>query len=184
MVRSYTPTAIVRSIYRPLICLILQGAKQVSVGMETYVFAAGQSALISADMPAMSRITRASRAEPYLAVAVDLDLAVLLDLTGLMGRGDDAASVPPVLVDDTDAAVADCALRLVRLLDRPEAIPLLHPSISRELHYWLLAGRHGRVIQGLASPAAGRSASRRPWPCCGASSIGRSGWSAWPRPPA
>ncbi len=56
------------------------------------------------------------------------------------------------MVEDTDEAVADCALRLVRLLDRADAIPVLQPAISRELHYWLLAGRHGRAVRGLTCP--------------------------------
>jgi AraC-like DNA-binding protein len=159
MMRAYAPTGIMKSIYKPLVCLILQGAKQVTAGQDTYTFAAGQSALVSADVPIVSRITRASRAEPYLALAIELDMAVLLDLSTQLG-GSSAAmtAVPAVLVDDTDAAVADCALRLMRLLDRAEAIPVLHPAITRELHYWLLAGRHGRAVRGLARP--GGSAQR------------------------
>ena len=42
MTRAYEPTGIAKSIYKPLVCLILQGAKQVSVGPDTYEFAAGQ----------------------------------------------------------------------------------------------------------------------------------------------
>lgn len=153
MMRAFAPTGIVKSIYKPLVCLILQGAKQVTVGPGTYDFAAGQSAIVSADVPAVSRITRASRTEPYLALAIELDTAVLLDLAAqLSGPGSPGPAAPAVLVDDTDAEVADCALRLVRLLDRPEAIPLLRPSIGRELHYWLLAGRHGRAVRGFARP--------------------------------
>ena len=151
LMRAYAPTGIMKSIYKPLVCLILQGAKRVMVGQGTYDFAAGQSAIVSADVPVVSRITQASRAEPYLALAIELDTTVLLDLSAQIGGPNDAgAAIPAVLIDDTDAAVADCALRLVRLLDRTEAIPLLQPSIVRELHYWLLAGRHGRAVRGLA----------------------------------
>ncbi len=153
MMRAYAPTGMVKMIYKPLVCLILQGAKQVTVGPDSYEFAAGQSAIIGADVPAVSRITRASRAEPYLALAIELDMAVLLDLSAQIdGSSGPGPAAPAVLVDETDAAVADCALRLVRLLERPEAIPLLRPSIGRELHYWLLAGRHGRAVRGLARP--------------------------------
>lgn len=151
--RAFAPTGIVKSIYKPLVCLILQGAKHVTVGLDTYEFAAEQSAIVRADVPVVSRIVRASRAEPYLALAIELDMAVLLDLGAQLGGSDSPGpAAPAVLVDDTDAAVADCALRLVRLLDRTEAIPLLRPSIMRELHYWLLAGRHGRAVRGLARP--------------------------------
>ncbi len=153
MMRAYAPTPMVKMIYKPLVCLILQGAKQVTVGPDSYEFAAGQSAIISADVPAVSRITQASRAKPYVALAIELDMAVLLDLSAQIdGSSGPGPAAPPVLLDETDAAVADCALRLVRLLERPEAIPLLRPSIGRELHYWLLAGRHGQAVRALARP--------------------------------
>ena len=157
LMRAYTPTPITKAIFRPLVCLILQGSKQVLAGPDTYDFNAGQSAIIGADIPVMGRITRASRAEPYLALAVDLDLAMLLDLQaqigGPVGPGPGPATAS-VVVDDTDAAVADCALRLMRLLERPDAIPVLHGSILREVHYWLLTGRHAPVIRGLARPGS------------------------------
>ena len=149
--RAYAPTGLVRSIYKPLVCLVLQGTKQVTVGPDTHEFTAGKSAIVTAHVPVISRITQASRAEPYLALAMELDAAILLDLAGQMpGKPGDSPGV--VLVDDTDAAVADCALRLVLLLGRPEAIPVLRPSIMRELHYWLLQGRHKAAIRDLARP--------------------------------
>jgi len=153
MMRAYAPTGIMRSIYKPLICLILQGAKQVTVGTDTYSFAAGQSAIVSADVPVVSRITQASRAEPYLAVAVDLDMSLLLDLSAQMSGANKAGAAHPVVfMEDTDAAAIDCAVRLVKLLERPEAIPTLRPLIVRELYYWLLTGRHGRFVCDLAFP--------------------------------
>jgi AraC-like DNA-binding protein len=63
-----------------------------------------------------------------------------------------ARDAPRLFLDDTDETVADCALRLMRLLDRPEAIPVLRPAILKELHYWLLAGRHGDALRRLALP--------------------------------
>ena len=46
-------------------------------------------------------------------------------------------------VTDLDGPMADCALRMVRLLETPKAIPLLYPSMMRELCYWLLTGPNG-----------------------------------------
>jgi len=149
--RAYAPTGLVKSIYKPLVCLVLQGTKQVMVGPDTHEFTAGKSAIVTTHVPAVSRITRASRAEPYLALVVELDMATLLDLAGQV-RGKEGGSAAVVLVDDTDTAVVDCAQRLVCLLERPDAIPVLRPMIMRELHYWLLQGRHGAAIRGLAGP--------------------------------
>lgn len=47
----------------------------------------------------------------------------------------------------------DCTARLLRLIDQPEAIPLLRPGIARELHYWLVSGQHGHALRNLADPS-------------------------------
>ena len=160
MVRVSAPTGIVRAIYKPLLCLVLQGAKQVTVGEELHRFAAGQSLIVSVDLPILGRVVRASRAEPYLSLALELDMGVMREVMGQVaatagppGRRDPAPSRDPtVFVDETDEAVADCALRLVRLLGRPEAAAVLRPAIVTEMHYWLLAGRHGAALRRLALP--------------------------------
>ncbi len=58
----------------------------------------------------------------------------------------------PVRAERTDAEVANAALRLMHLLERPAAVPVLHVQLLREMHYWLLAGRHGPAIQRLGWP--------------------------------
>ena len=152
-VRATEPSGLLHAIAQPLVCLVLQGSKQVAMGAQTFEFSAGESLLITADVPTVSQITRASAAAPYLSIALELSLPVIADLSAQMGvvpRGDHA----PVHVDPTDAEVADVALRLMRLLERPEAVPLLHASLVRELHYWLLAGRHGAAIRRLGWPGS------------------------------
>lgn len=148
------PGGDLQSVYRPLVCLVLQGAKLMTVGREQQRVTAGQSVIVSADMPVVGRIVEANRGAPYLAVAVDLRPAELRAIAA--ARGGVPATLPsrPHTLSAADAAepVVECVSRLVRLIDRPEAIPLLQPGIMRELHYWLLAGRHGAALSGLADP--------------------------------
>jgi AraC-like DNA-binding protein len=160
MMCVHEPRAPLHSVYRPLVCLVLQGAKHMTVGSEARTFSAGQSVLVGADMPVVGRIVRATRDEPYLAVAVELETAVLRELAPTMGgvRPQRPAGMRALFVEDTEAAVLDCAMRLLRLVDRPEAAPLLRPGIVRELHYWLLSGRHGPSLRALVAP--GSHASR------------------------
>lgn len=148
------PRGEMHSTYRPLVCLILQGAKHMVVGNEEQVFVEGQSVIVSADMPVTGRIVQASQAEPYLAVAVELDMAILREVAAQFGtvRAQRRPETPPLLVTDTDAVALECATRLVRLIDRPDAVPIIHPGIMRELHYWLLSGRHGTALRALALP--------------------------------
>lgn len=150
------PRGDLHSVYRPLVCLVLQGAKLMTVGREQRIFSAGQTVIVGADMPVVGRIVQASRAEPYLAVAVELQLSVLAELTAHLGdvRSPSPSRTRTLFAEDTNAAVLDCARRLMRLLDRPEATPLLHDGIMRELHYWLLSGSHGEALRALADPTS------------------------------
>lgn len=150
-IRSVTPSGLDYAISRPLVCLILQGSKQVALGNRTFTLRPGDTLLITADVPTVSQITDASSDAPYMSLVLDLDPSVIADLSLQMGtppQSDDAA----VIVAPTDVEVADTALRLMRLLDRPDAVPMLHQSLIRELHYWLLTSPHGAAIRQLGWP--------------------------------
>lgn len=147
-IRSTTPSGLLHAISRPIACLVLQGRKQVATGTHSIEFGAGDSLLITADVPTVSQITRASAEEPYLSLVVDLDAALIAELAQQM-QGLPQTDWLALRSQPTDAEVSDAALRLMRLLDRPAAVPVLHGPIMRELHYWLLAGRHGAAIRRL-----------------------------------
>lgn len=151
LVRATEPSGLVHAVYRPLICLVLQGSKLVTMGTQAYAFAAGDSLLVTADVPTVSQITRASAAEPYLSLVFELDSAVIAELVVQM-EGEVGADSVPVRVHPSDSEVADAALRLMRLLDRPASVPVLGVQLVREMHYWLLAGRHGPAIRRLGWP--------------------------------
>lgn len=150
-VRATTPSDLIHDISRPLVCLVLQGSKHVTMGTQGFAFSAGQSLLITADVPTVSQITRASPAVPYLSLVLELDAAVISSLAAEMSAVQEADDAP-VRVDPTDDEVADAALRLMRLLDRPASLPVLGAQLVREMHYWLLAGRHGPAIRRLGWP--------------------------------
>lgn len=147
-VRATGTGGLKHDISRPMICLVVQGAKRVTMGTEAFDFAAGDSLLITADVPTVSQITRASIAAPYYSLVLELDPAVIGELAGQM-KAVQASNLVPVRVDQTDAEVADVAGRLMRLLDRPASVPVLQAQLVREMHYWLLAGRHGDAIRRL-----------------------------------
>ncbi|QBE63807.1 AraC family transcriptional regulator [Pseudoduganella lutea] len=150
-VRAFAPSGLQHAIAKPIVCLVVQGSKNVTMGATSVDFRAGESLLITADVPIASQITGASLAAPYLSLVMELDQAVIAELAVQMGQAPEGEHVP-VRVDTTDAEVADVALRLLRLLDRPAAVPVLHAQLVRELHYWLLAGRHGPALRRLGWP--------------------------------
>jgi AraC-like DNA-binding protein len=150
-VRATVPSDLVYAISRPLVALVVQGAKHVTLGTQGFAFSAGDSLLITADVPTISRITRASIAAPYYSIVLELDPAIIAELSVEM-KAVRASNDAPVRVDPTDAEIADAALRLMRLLDRPASVPVLQAQLVREMHYWLLEGRHGSAIRLLGWP--------------------------------
>jgi len=150
-VRATAPGELVYAICRPLVCLVVQGSKHVTMGPQSLSFSAGDSLIIAADLPTVSQITRASRAAPYLSLVLELDPALIAELMVQMA-GATATDGFAIRVEPTDAEVTEAALRLMRLLDRPAALPVLQAQLTREMHYWLLAGRHGAAIRRLGGP--------------------------------
>jgi hypothetical protein len=116
-VRATMPSELLHAIPRPLFCLVLQGSKHVTLGQQGTLYGAGDTLLITADVPTVSQITRASLAAPYLALVLELDAALVAALV-------DEGAAPGTVA--TDADVQDAALRIMRLLDRPAAVPVLH----------------------------------------------------------
>ena len=148
IVRETLPTTLQYAVSRPLVALVQQGRKQVSMGSSTFDLGTGASLLITADVPTVSRVTQASAGRPYVSVVIELNPAVVQELVVEIGSAPFATGTP-VLVEQTESEVADAALRLLRLLDRPTSRPILEAQIIREMHFWLLSGRHGGAIRNL-----------------------------------
>lgn len=157
ILRQLAPTNLQYAITKPLVALVLQGSKRVTMGCNTFDFGAGESLLITAEVPTVSQITKATLTAPYYSLVLELDPAVIEGLVVEMGTAPFALGAP-VTVDPTESEVAEAALRLLRLLDRPASLPILRDSLLRELHFWLLSGRHGGAIRelGIADSRARR----------------------------
>jgi AraC-like DNA-binding protein len=145
ILRSDHPKPPTHMISKPAMCIVAQGAKWASSGGDRLVYRAGQALVIGVETPSIGRVFEASPGAPCLVLVLELDVAQVrsvaeeLDepprVSGEPGRG--------VFVTDFEGPLADCALRLVRLLDTPKAIAALYPIIMREICYWLLTGPHG-----------------------------------------
>ena len=146
--RETAATPLNYAVNKPLVAMVLQGGKRVTVGGNTVDFGAGQSLLITAEVPTVSQITKAALSAPYYSLVLELDLALIEALVVEMGTAPFVVGAP-VRVESTETEVRDAAFRLLHLLDRPASVPMLQKQLMRELHFWLLAGRHGGSIRAL-----------------------------------
>lgn len=149
VVRQLCPGELQVAVQKPLIAICLQGRKRVTMGAASFDYGAGEALVITADVPTISQITEASAAAPYYALALELDPALLRALS--VEADLRAADAAPVRVQPADPDVIDAAVRLMRLIDRPAALPVLGEALLREAHYWLLTGKHGAAIRALGA---------------------------------
>jgi len=150
LLRATRPSELLYAISRPLAAIVVQGSKRVTMGARSFDFGAGDSLLITADVPTISQITRADLSHPYYSLVLDLDPAIVQELAVEMSMAEGDCGTP-VRVDATEPEVAATALRMLELLDRPTAVPVLKRQLVREMHYWLMAGRHGPAIRSLGA---------------------------------
>jgi AraC-like DNA-binding protein len=55
------------------------------------------------------------------------------------------------IVNNADAPLLDCAIRMTRLLDTPQDLPVLAPMVIREIYYRLLTGEQGEAVRQIAT---------------------------------
>ncbi|GAB3056860.1 AraC family transcriptional regulator [Sediminivirga luteola] len=185
--RWISETAVISSIERggvaefsttgTMLVLLVQGAKQMTVGEELHTYRAGQTLLTSVDLPTVGHFVGASRQTPALGFALMLRPALIADLlltpaagaaaggpaggsavtAGRAGsRGD--GTVRGLMIDDAAADLVEAVGRMVRLLERPADLGVLAPLVEREIVWLLLRGPRGEAVRqlGLADSTLSR----------------------------
>jgi len=145
--------------YEPALFVVAQGTKDMLLGDAVFTYSAGQYLVLSVGLPAVSRLTGASKTEPYLAMVITIDLPMIHDLMRQI-----AAAAPTIstrsdlglFIGTLDAAQSDAASRIAALLETPDALRVLYPSIVLELFYWLVTGPEGANVRRLVTPDGNR----------------------------
>lgn len=151
--RASAPLEPIHGVYKPSLCLIARGSKQVMLGESVYLYDSSHFLLVSVDLPVISQVAEATSEEPYLSLSLDLDpmqiSALVTDLSlprapssPILERG--------IAVGCMDALLSETVVRLLKLLDTPQHIPTLAPLIEREILYLLLASEQGAALRRMA----------------------------------
>jgi AraC-like DNA-binding protein len=153
MVQGAIPEHELAAVYEPMINLILQGGKTITVGDRSFHYDPATYFVMSIDLPAAGSVHAASTGEPYLSLGLMLDparIAMLLeDIAEAGGKygqsgGFAVAAVTPELLD--------AWVRMLRLMARPADIPALAPAFEREILYRVLQGPLGWMLRDIATP--------------------------------
>ncbi|UWQ77136.1 AraC family transcriptional regulator [Leisingera sp. M658] len=152
------PTRFEAIIYEPIMCLVLQGAKEAQLEDRSVRYGAGMSLIVSHALPVNAGVTDATPDQPYVSLALRLDLATARSLYDEIGVADgQEKAAHSMSVADSDAALIDAVGRLFRLSQNPVEVQALAPLVLREIHFRLLRAQHGGMLRQLLlheSPAS------------------------------
>jgi AraC-like DNA-binding protein len=150
--RRDEPTQTASAMYEPSICLTTQGGKRVMLGDDTYVYDAHHFLITSVDLPTVVQIIEASPDKPFLGLILKLDQR---EISQLMVD----SNLPPPRPQQSSRGMATGEVtvqlltafhRLIELLDEPRDIPILAPTIQREICYRLLVSDQGARLRQMA----------------------------------
>lgn len=149
--RFAAPTSQDATVYRPLLCIVLQGAKEVGTSTRTLRVADGQSLVVSQALPVVSRITEAAPDRPYVALVFPIDLNLLRGMAADVAPVRAASQHDPFSISlcPTDLEMEAAVLRYLGQCEREETRRLLAPITAREIHARLLLGPHAEPLRKL-----------------------------------
>lgn len=153
-VRESTVSTTLPGVSAPMLAIIVQGKKAALLGEETYRYDTAQYLILSVDLPISGFITEATPEQPYLGFKLDLgprQLGEIITAQTSVITSKKETSVRGFFVSTADVPLLDCALRLTKLLDTPQDIPMLAPMITKEIYYRLLMGEQCEAVRQIAT---------------------------------
>ncbi len=151
--REDGPTDPISAVYEPSVCMVVQGAKRVLLGNETYVYNEQQYLITSVDLPAFFQVIEASKEKPLLGLKLTFDIQevsrLLIDSNFPHHRAQRSAH--GMATSEITLPLLTAFQRLVDLLDEAQDIQMLAPIIQKEIVYLLLAGEQGARLRQIAA---------------------------------
>lgn len=145
LLRQHVATAFEATLYDPTLCLILQGRKEMTFAERTYRLGAGECALVSHDLPIVSRVGKV----PYLVVLLRIELDVLLSLYEDVNDLPAQTGAQALEVHRADSQLLDAIGRYIVLGESQADERVLGPMLLKEIHYRLLLSPLGHMLRSL-----------------------------------
>lgn len=153
MVRGKLPEHDLAAVYDPMVNLILQGTKTMTVGERTLHYDPATYFVMSVDLPAAGNVMATPSGEPYMAVSLTLDPALIGNLLADLTRmSETRAQMAAFSVAAVTPELLNAWLRMLQLMDRPADIAALAPAYEREILYRVLQGPQGWMLHDIATP--------------------------------
>jgi AraC-like DNA-binding protein len=158
LLRHDSTSSLEATLYGPVLCLILQGRKQLTIGEQTLSFGPGECLLVSHHLPVCSRITKA----PYLALVFEVNFAIIRKLYHEAAElALDSEPARAAVTHRADPGLLDALGRYLAIADSPADAKVLGPLVVKEIHYRLLVAPFGAMLRSLVRHDSNASAIAR-----------------------
>ncbi len=140
-------------INKPSIYIVVQGVKDVTVGEEHFRYGSPYYMVSSMDLPIIAEVHEASVLKPNLSLKIEFAHSSILELLSAdeLQMNIKKKSQRSLNVAKSDASMLDAVVRLVRLLDNQNDIPILSRLYTKEILYKVLHGEHGEALRQIVS---------------------------------
>jgi AraC-like DNA-binding protein len=146
IVASRVPTEPLGFVVEPAFALAVQGTKRAIINDKVFEYGAGQFLILSVDLPLTTHVVHASPNKPFLGFGLILKPAAIASLLLETGRSD-KTEARGIAVSGLTADLIDPVVRLLRLVDRPDDVPVLGPTIEREILWRLINSDQGATVR-------------------------------------
>lgn len=137
-------------VYRPSICIVAQGQKQIFLGEHSYSYDPNTYLINSLTLPIEAMVVGLSPQQEYLGLSLDVDVGMISDIILHMDQYQDRKKAPNQSRIISTAPLTEQLQhnfsRLVALTTNPMDRDVLCESIKREIFYEVLKGSQGGVL--------------------------------------
>lgn len=138
-------------VYKPSFCLVAQGEKEVWLAKDHYTYSPADYLVASVHLPVTTQDTDATPEVPYLGLRLEFTPSQILKVLHDSKLQSAPIESPKraMFVSHIEPSLMNAVIRLTRLLDHPEDIPMLAPLYTEEILYKVLQGPNGDILKGI-----------------------------------
>ena len=139
-------------VYEPMLHLVLQGSKTLSIGNKVLEYKTASYFVVPVDVPATGEVHASGPDLPYMAISLSLDPSIIVTLLEGDREGADVTKATCFSPMPAPVEMLDAWIRLMRLIDSPNEAAILAPMIEREILFRVLQGPYGEILREIAYP--------------------------------
>ncbi|NWA41156.1 AraC family transcriptional regulator [Pseudomonas reactans] len=139
-------------VYQPMLHLVLQGSKTLSIGDQVATYGPASYFVVPVEVPATGQVHPSTTALPYLALSLTLEPSMIAAVLADERQPAERPRTQRFAAVQASEEMLDAWLRMLRLMDKPNEAAVLAPLIEREILFRVLQGPLRETLVDMARP--------------------------------